>query len=343
MSKMTWFKLHSDFRNDPKIKRLPIAERYAFIILLCLANESETRGTITGLDDDDIAFELEMQVEDWKTLRSKFKVKGFIDFTQEQILIRNWDKRQYDKPSDHPDATKERKRLQRQKEKLLKQQAVTPMSRNVTRCHATEERESRLDQKKVDLEKEISFAQENNFENLQDDLQDPENSLSEKKIESLALENKSESEDLKTTPLPPSKNSIQSFEDRMRSGSRSWIWQRKISDRPEWGELLTDWAKTKDCKLGFKNSLIEAQKAFLKKRNLTCDHAAAMNSLSNYIKADDIASFMIRADEAIAIEQSQDKRSQQQPVPIAVQEPEIIAPMPSMAREYAAKLARKAS
>ena len=73
MSKFTWFKLHSDFRNDPKIKRLPIAERYAFIILLCLANESETRGTIAGLDDEDIAFELEMQSEDWQTLKAKFK------------------------------------------------------------------------------------------------------------------------------------------------------------------------------------------------------------------------------------------------------------------------------
>lgn len=336
MSKMTWFKLHSDFRNDPKIKRLPIAERYAFIILLCLANESETRGIITGLDDDDIAFELEMQAEDWKTLRSKFKIKGFIDFTQEQILIRNWDKRQYDKPSDHPDATKERKRLQREKEKLLKEQAATPMSRDVTRCHATEERESRLDQKKVDQEKEISFAQENNFENLQGDPQDSEISLPEKKIESLALENKSESEDLKTTPLPPSKNSIQSFEDRMRSGSKSWIWQRKVSDRPEWGELLTDWAKTKDCKLGFKNSLIEAQKAFLKKRNLTCDHAAAMNSLSNYIKADDIASFMIRTDEAIAIEQSQQQRSQQQPTPqLAPPEDNAVYTVPSFVKDFA--------
>jgi hypothetical protein len=68
-----------------------------------------------------------------------------------------------------------------------------------------------------------------------------------------------------------------------------------------------------------------------------------MNSLSNYIKADDIASFMIRTDEAIAIEQAQTQRSQQQPAPIAVQEPEIIGSMPSMAREYAAKLARKAS
>lgn len=315
MSKMTWFKFHSEFRNDPKIKRLPITERYAFIVLLCLASESETRGTITGLDDDDIAFELEMQSEDWQTLKAKFKAKGFIDFTKDQVLIRNWDKRQYDKPSDHPEATKQRKRLQREKIKLSNTEDVTPMSRDVTRCHATEERESRLDQKKVDLEKETSFAQENNFENLQDDPQDSEISLPEKKIESLALENKPESEDLKTTPLPPSKNSIQSFEDRMRSGAKSWIWQRKISDRPEWLELLTDWAKSKDCKLGFKNSLIEAQKAFLKKRNLTCDHAAAMNSLSNYIKADDIASFMIRADEAIAleksIEQAQKQRSQQ--------------------------------
>ena len=25
MSKMTWFKFHSEFRNDPKIKRIPVA------------------------------------------------------------------------------------------------------------------------------------------------------------------------------------------------------------------------------------------------------------------------------------------------------------------------------
>ena len=146
MSKMTWFKLHSDFRNDPKIKRLPIAERYAFIVLLCLANESETRGTIAGLDDDDIAFELEMQSEDWQTLKAKFKIKGFIDFTKDQVLIRNWDKRQYDKPSDHPEATKQRKRLQREKIKLSKAEDITPMSRDVTPMSRTRVDQSRSDQ-----------------------------------------------------------------------------------------------------------------------------------------------------------------------------------------------------
>lgn len=155
MSKMTWFKLHSEFRNDPKVKRLPIAERYAFIILLCLASEAETRGVITGLDDDDIAFELEMQVEDWKTLKAKFKVKGFIDFSQDEILIRNWDKRQYDKPSDHPEATRQRKRLQRERDKLAKSQDVTPCHADVTpmsrgRLDKTRSEEIRSDQTRSD-------------------------------------------------------------------------------------------------------------------------------------------------------------------------------------------------
>lgn len=150
MSKMTWFKLHSEFRNDPKIKRLPVAERYAFIILLCLASESETRGVIAGLDDDDIAFELEMQPEDWRTLKAKFKVKGFIDFSQDEILIRNWDKRQYDKPSDHPEATKQRKRLQRERDKLAKAQDVTPCHADVTPMSRGRQEEIRSDQIRSD-------------------------------------------------------------------------------------------------------------------------------------------------------------------------------------------------
>jgi hypothetical protein len=154
MSKMTWFKLHSEFRNDPKVKRLPIAERYAFIILLCLASESATRGVITGLDDDDIAFELEMQSEDWKTLKAKFKVKGFIDFSQEEILIRNWDKRQYDKPSDHPDATKQRKRLQRERDKLAKSQDVTPCHADVTAMSPTRVEEIRSEEIRSDQTKQ---------------------------------------------------------------------------------------------------------------------------------------------------------------------------------------------
>jgi hypothetical protein len=338
---MTWFKLHHEIIDDIKIRRFSAQEKWAWIVLLSLASKSSDRGKITA-DNEDLADYCEFNsTQDWLYYRDKLITKGMIEINATGgLTIVHWNDRQAKKPSDDPSRVKERVTRSRAKRKSetasQSQEDVTRYKALQVECNAdvSPQKRERSDQNRseLDLEKEISFAQENNFENLQDDLQDSENSLSEKKIESLALENKSESEDLKTTPLPPSKNSIQSFEDRMRSGYKSWIWQRKISDRPEWSELLTDWAKTKDCKLGFKNSLIEAQKAFLKKRNLTCDHAAAMNSLSNYIKADDIASFMIRTDEAIAIEQSQAKRSQQQPAPIAVQELTATAP-PAHIRE----------
>jgi hypothetical protein len=338
---MTWFKLHHEIIDDIKIRRFSAQEKWAWIVLLSLASKSSDRGKVTA-DNEDLADYCEFNsTQDWLYYRDKLITKGMIEINATGgLTIVHWNDRQAKKPSDDPSRVKERVTRSRAKRKSetasQSQEDVTRYKALQVECNAdvSPQKRERSDQNRseLDLEKEISFAQENNFENLQDDLQDSENSLSEKKIESLALENKSESEDLKTTPLPPSKNSIQSFEDRMRSGYKSWIWQRKISDRPEWSELLTDWAKTKDCKLGFKNSLIEAQKAFLKKRNLTCDHAAAMNSLSNYIKADDIASFMIRTDEAIAIEQSQTQRSQQQPAPIAVQELTATAP-PAHIRE----------
>jgi hypothetical protein len=340
---MTWFKLHHEIIDDIKIRRFSAQEKWAWIVLLSLASKSSDRGKITA-DNEDLADYCEFNsTQDWLYYRDKLITKGMLEINATGgLTVIHWDDRQAKKPSDDPTRIKERVAKSRAKRKS---EATSQSQEGVSRYKALQgesnadvspQKRERSDQSRsdqnVDSEKEISFAQENNFENLQDDLQDSENSLSEKKIESLALENKSESEDLKTTPLPPSKNSIQSFEDRMRSGAKSWIWQRKISDRPEWGELLTDWAKTKDCKLGFKNSLIEAQKAFLKKRNLTSDHAAAMNSLSNYIKADDIASFMIRTDEAIAIEQAQTQRSQQQSAPIAVQELTATAP-PAHIRE----------
>lgn len=341
---MTWFKLHHEIIDDIKIRRFTAQEKWAWIVLLSLASKSSDRGKVTA-DNEDLADYCEFNsTQDWLYYRDKLITKGMIEINATGgLTIVHWNDRQAKKPSDDPSRVKERVTRSRAKRKSetasQSQEDVTRYKALQVECNAdvSPQKRERSDQNRseLDLEKEISFAQENNFENLQDDPQDLENSLSEKKIESLALENKSKSEDLKTTPLPPSKNSIQSFEDRMRSGSKSWIWQRKISDRPEWGELLTDWAKTKDCKLGFKNSLIEAQKAFLKKRNLTCDHAAAMNSLSNYIKADDIASFMIRADEAIAIEQAQTQRSQQQPVPIATQDDPTTYTVPSFVKDFA--------
>jgi hypothetical protein len=96
---MKWFRFYAEFRSDPKMRRMPVAHRYAFIILLCLSSESEVRGTISGIDDDDLAFELEMSTEDWQTLKAKFRVKGLIEFDSETITICNWDKRQFESDS----------------------------------------------------------------------------------------------------------------------------------------------------------------------------------------------------------------------------------------------------
>lgn len=133
---MQWFRFYSEFRSDPKMRRMPIAHRYAFVVLLCLANESSTRGKITGLDDDDIAYELEMSTEDWLTLKAKFKAKGLITWEGDEITIVNWDKRQYDKPSDRASSTRERKRRQRAKQKQSEPVQNEQMSRDVTPSHA---------------------------------------------------------------------------------------------------------------------------------------------------------------------------------------------------------------
>jgi len=143
-----WFKFYGEFRYDIKVKRMPMLDRYRLIMLLCLANENGERGLITGLDDEDLAFELELETEDWLTLKSKFRVKGFIELVDGGIKIKNWEKRQYGYESDKPENTRARKRKSRKKlsakakqDKASSQKDVTSVtseSRVVTGSHDTE-------------------------------------------------------------------------------------------------------------------------------------------------------------------------------------------------------------
>jgi len=147
---MKWFKFYSEFKNDTKIKRLPIAHRYAFIILLCLANEGEgDRWGKIRLDDEDIAFELEMEEEDWLTLKAKFKAKGFINFEQGTITICNWAKRQERKPSDQPASVRERVSKHRANKK---EAAVTPCNALHVKSNATEKIREDLEEIRKDLD-----------------------------------------------------------------------------------------------------------------------------------------------------------------------------------------------
>ena len=106
------------------------------------------------------------------------------------------------------------------------------------------------------------------------------------------------------TPLTPApKVYADPMGDRFKSGKKHY-WQKTIAERPEWQEVLIDWAGSQDCKFGFKESLLIAQMEYLKKHQKPCERGDAMGSLANYIKNDDFASFDLRVDAAIAYEKA---------------------------------------
>ena len=172
-----------------------------------------------------------------------------------------------------------------------------------------------------------------------------ENSYSEQKTDPISDLSKPESKDLeKTPPLPPLSAAAQKlqeqFEGRFKNKPNRYAPQGLVeAGFGEWhlGEDYDNW----------RPSLIKVAQQVKRELKQPCEIKDATKYLFNTARQSRIeghwGTFKGMTKEAIAIEQSQALRSQQQPTPIAVQEPEIISPIPSMAREYAAKLARKAS
>lgn len=88
----TWFKFDSAIRYDPRLKRMSIEQRYAFIVLACIAADSDCQGTLLNLSDDDIAFEVEMSLDEWLELKSKLLTKGLIVLNPNgYISISDWE------------------------------------------------------------------------------------------------------------------------------------------------------------------------------------------------------------------------------------------------------------
>jgi hypothetical protein len=154
-------------------------------------------------------------------------------------------------------------------------------------------------------------------------------SLPEEKKETIALEDKSENQD--PTPLnPPAPQNlkfIDPYQRAMEVRQREPEVKKMIGDK-EFLKFLIPLMKRWDA---YKTSCDSSDarkwvRVAIEPKNDKCD--------SRWDESRDRYQDFL---------ESQTQRSQQQPAPIAVQEPEIIAPIPSMAREYAAKLARKAS
>jgi hypothetical protein len=100
---MKWFKFPHEITRNTKFRRMPVRHRYAFIILLCIANRSESPGSICDLDDEDLAFEIEMSIDEWLRLKLDLTLKGLISASAKSLEIVGWEN--YEAPqscSDRP-------------------------------------------------------------------------------------------------------------------------------------------------------------------------------------------------------------------------------------------------
>ena len=87
---MSWFPIpHSLFSENTRFKRLSFAEKGRYFHLCYLASKAIPRGLIRE-DDEDVAYELSMDVADWRTFKAKLRVRGLIDFQPNGITLVAW-------------------------------------------------------------------------------------------------------------------------------------------------------------------------------------------------------------------------------------------------------------
>lgn len=133
---ITWFRLYHDLPNDIKLRRFTPQEKWAWVALLCLASQSKDRGVVEA-ENEDIADYCEFNcTQDWLYFRDKLIAKGMLEINADgKLHILNWENRQYEKPSDRPEAVNARVKKHRAKKK---EKAVTPCNALQTPCNATD-------------------------------------------------------------------------------------------------------------------------------------------------------------------------------------------------------------
>jgi hypothetical protein len=144
---MPWFRMYNESRNDRKLDTLADDEFRVWHKLLCCASEGKDRGSIEADDRELLAIEVARGDEELlgRTLARLVKLKIVRDDGPAIVFI-NFLKRNYDKPSDTPQATAERQR--RHREKGRDEGVTETVSRDVTPGHAQEEK--RREEKRVE-------------------------------------------------------------------------------------------------------------------------------------------------------------------------------------------------
>ncbi len=83
---LPWFRLYSEFLDDPKVQFMPEHMRYRLVALLC------SRCKTPDLNDQVIAFQWRIPVAEVEETKALFIEQGFID---ENWAVLKWDKRQF--------------------------------------------------------------------------------------------------------------------------------------------------------------------------------------------------------------------------------------------------------
>ena len=90
---MRWFRFYGEVVNDPKVQLLPIATRWRWVELLCLA--SETKGKLPSISH--VAYLTKVSVCDAQATIDELIMAGLIDIQPDKSLVmHNWSRRQYE-------------------------------------------------------------------------------------------------------------------------------------------------------------------------------------------------------------------------------------------------------
>ena len=150
---MTWFKLHHELPGDYKLSKFSPQQKWAWIVLLCLASSAKERGVIPTTDEEGIAEHCDFDsLQDFQFFVDKLRQKGMVEPVDGGIKITNWMDRQYEKPSDTPDAVRARV----QKHRSQKAEGETPCNALETPCNGQTRSDqirlekTREDQRRVD-------------------------------------------------------------------------------------------------------------------------------------------------------------------------------------------------
>jgi hypothetical protein len=121
-----WFRLYSEFANDPKVQMLSEENQRRLIMLFCF----RCNGDVT-LQDEELTFQLRITQNEWLSSKDIFIAKGFINDSNEVL---NWDKRQYISDSSTERVAKHRTKIKlgNVTDETLCNVTVTPPEQNRT-------------------------------------------------------------------------------------------------------------------------------------------------------------------------------------------------------------------